>query len=369
MKVALVHYWLTSWRGGELVLRDVCDSLKDYEVDIYTHVYDPVLKEKFGNHVNIKTTFINNLPFAKKIHQLYILLMPIALKLINLDKYDLIISFESGPAKGIKTKYNHKHLCYVHSPMRYIWDMHEEYIEAASFFEKIFLKLITPFLRIWDLRTSKYPKTIYCNSKFVQKRIKKYWKRSAKVFYPAVKSESSIENIEDKGYYLFIGELNHYKKADLVFDTFINNDKKIKIIGKGKYLNNFKKNATNNIEILGRVDDVKKNNLLKNCSALIFPGTEDFGLVPLEAMSWGKPVIGFRAGGLMETVVENKTGIFFDKQNTLSLNTALDKFESTKENFNADEIFLHANTFSVQNFKNKWSMITKREINNVKKNN
>jgi glycosyltransferase involved in cell wall biosynthesis len=364
MKIALIHYWLTSWRGGELVLRDVSESLKNYEVDIYTHVYDSALKKNFGNHVNIKTTFINKLPFAKKIHQLYILLMPIALKRINLDEYDLIISFESGPAKGIKTKYNHKHLCYVHSPMRYIWDMHDEYIEAANFFEKLFLKFITPFLQVWDLKTSKYPKTIYCNSKFVKKRIKKYWKRNATVFYPAIDSESSLENTQDDDYYLFIGELNHYKKADLIFDTFIKNDRKIKIIGKGKYLSQFQKNATNNIEILGRVDDSKKNDLLKNCSALIFPGTEDFGLVPLEAMSWGKPVIGFRAGGLMETVVEDKTGIFFDKQDPQSLNEALDKFEMIKDRFKSDEILLHANTFSLENFKNKWKIIVQKELKN-----
>ena len=249
-KVALIHYWLNNWRGGELVLKDVADLLgKKYEVHIFTHVIDNSLVRHFDDNVIFHTTFINQLPFANKIYQAYILLMPIALKLLNLDNYEFIVSFESGPAKGIRKKYNHKHISYVHSPMRYIWDMHEEYLESSSFFERLYLKFITPFLRLWDVKTSKYPKKILCNSNFVKKRIQKYWGRNATVVYPGI-SQTKIDYQKDEDFYLYIGELNHYKKADLVFEAFKNNGKNLKIIGKGPFLENFKISSKSNIQLL-----------------------------------------------------------------------------------------------------------------------
>lgn len=362
MKIALIHYWLIDWRGGEKVLKDVTDLYSNDDVTIYTNVFNKKLYKKFGKHVKIKTTFIQKLPFSKKIHQIYLLLMPLALFLLKLEKYDLIISFESGPAKGIKKKYKDKHISYVHSPMRYIWDMHDDYIEAASFFEKIYLKLITPILRIWDRKTANHPKKIYCNSNFVKKRIKKYWNRDSEVIYPGI-PEARINNfINDKNYYLFIGELNHYKKADLVFDAFLANNRKLKIIGRGKFLDYFKKNKNKNIEVLGRVDDSTKDKLLAECSALIFPGVEDFGMVPVEAMNYGKPVIAFKDGGAMETVKENLSGIFFSEQNTASLNEAIIKYENFKNHFSKDKIQNHAKRFSVRTFKEN---ISEAILNNI----
>ncbi len=361
-KIALVHYWLLDWRGGEKVLKDVTDFYVNDRVTIYTNVFNKDLQKNFGKHVKIKTTFIQKLPMSNRFYQAYLLLMPLALFLLKLDKYDLIISFESGPAKGIKKKYRNKHISYVHSPMRYIWDMHDDYIKAASFFEKIYLKIVTPILRVWDKKTAHHPKVIYCNSNFVKKRITKYWGRESSVIYPGTPQIDVKNEIIDKNYYLFIGELNHYKKADLVFNAFLENEKKLKIIGKGKYLDYFKKSKNENIEVLGRVSDFKKDKLLAECSALIFPGVEDFGLVPVEAMNYGKPVIAFRSGGALETVEENLSGVFFNKQTVLSLNEAINKYEFNKNSFSIEKIQNHAKKFSVKNFKKTFSEVVVTNI-------
>ncbi len=359
-KIALVHYWLVNWRGGELVLRDAARALKDYDVYIYTHVIDEKLKSHFPKNVKFKTTFINHLPFAKKFYQLYILLMPLALKALNLDDYELIITFESGPAKGIKTKYNNRHISYVHSPMRYIWDMHDEYIQSSSLLEKIYLKIITPILRAWDIKTSKYPKKIICNSNFVKKRIKKYWNRNAEVVYPGIDIVNT-QKYHSENFYLFIGELNHYKKADLVFDAFKQSGRRLKIIGKGPFYNQFSNSYTDNIDILGRVSDEKKWQLIKSCKALIFPSKEDFGLVPIEAMIFGKPVIAFNSGGAKETVINGKTGYLFNEQNVSSLNEKINVFEKNYLDFDSNEIIKHGHSFSSKEFqKNFFSIITKQ---------
>jgi len=352
-KVALIHYWLNNWRGGELVLKDVADLLgKNYEVHIYTHVLDHSLIQHFDKRVVFHTTFIDKLPFSNKLYQAYILLMPIALKLLKLDDYESIISFESGPSKGIRRKYNHKHICYVHSPMRYIWDMHEEYLESSTIIEKIFLKFITPFLRIWDKKTSHYPKKILCNSKFVKKRIKKYWGRDAIVVYPGITPMTVGKQINEN-FYLYIGELNHYKKADIVFEAFKKNGRKLKIIGKGPFLENFKKDSQSNIELLGRVSDQEKFKILSECVALIFPSKEDFGLVPIEAMMHGKPVIAYQEGGATETVINELSGLFFNEQNSKSLNDCILKFE--KMDFKPKNIIKYAQKFSNDSFKMSFS--------------
>lgn len=350
-KVALIHYWLNNWRGGELVLKDVADILGEkYEVHIFTHVLDKSLIKHFDDNVIFHTTFINYLPFANKLYQAYILFMPMALKLLNLDEYNLVVSFESGPAKGIRKRYNHKHISYVHSPMRYIWDMHDEYLESSSFLEKIYLKFITPFLRLWDRKTSKYPKKILCNSNFVKKRIKKYWGRDSIVVYPGL-PPLKINHHQDEDFYLYIGELNHYKKADLVFDAFKNNGKNLKIIGKGPYLKKFRMSLQSNIQLLGRVSDKEKFEMLSKCSALIFPSKEDFGLVPIEAMMFGKPVIAYNSGGATETVSEGVSGMFFEHQNIQSLNSCIEKFEKQRKIFTPNTIINHSYQFSNDRFK------------------
>lgn len=361
-KIALIHYWLNNWRGGELVLKDVADLLADeYEIHIYTHVLDNNLKENFNENVIFHTTLIDKLPFSNRLYQAYILLMPLALKFLRLDEYSLIISFESGPAKGIRKKYNDRHISYVHSPMRYIWDMHEDYLKSSSFFEKIYLKIITPFMRIWDKKTSKYPQKILCNSNFVKDRIKNYWGRNATVVYPGIAHINARDTI-DKDYFLFIGELNHYKKADLIFQSFKENGKELKIIGKGPFLERFKRENQQNIKLLGRVDNETKFNLLAKCTALIFPSKEDFGLVPIEAMMLGKPVIAFKEGGANETVKDNVSGLFFDQQSVKSLNSCLERFERNKHLFRKELIINRGQKFSNENFKSNFLSIAKKFI-------
>ena len=280
-------------RGGEKVLENICDLYPD--ADIFTHVYNPIcISDKINSH-NVYTTFINRLPFVKKYYQYYLPLMPIALKKINLNKYDLIISCESGPSKGIN-KYNAKHICYCHTPMRYLWDMHDIYYENYNVIAKLGMKIFIKYLRKWDLESSFNIDRIITNSKFVSNRIAKYWNKESFVVYPGIDTSKCKKDNIDNNYYLIISEIVSYKRIDLAIEAFANLNHKLIIIGDGPLLNKYKKKCSSNIEMLGWKEDYEKDIYLSNCSALIFPGIEDFGLVPLEAMVFGKPVIAYIAG-------------------------------------------------------------------------
>ena len=206
-------------RGGEKVLENICDLYPD--ADIFTHVYNPIcISDKINSH-NVYTTFINRLPFVKKYYQYYLPLMPIALKKINLNKYDLIISCESGPSKGIN-KYNAKHICYCHTPMRYLWDMHDIYYENYNVIAKLGMKIFIKYLRKWDLESSFNIDRIITNSKFVSNRIAKYWNKESFVVYPGIDTSKCKKDNIDNNYYLIISEIVSYKRIDLAIEAFAN---------------------------------------------------------------------------------------------------------------------------------------------------
>lgn len=349
MKVAIVHYWLVTWRGGEKVVEALTELFP--EADIYTHVLDPeVVKGTRLERLRIFTTFINKLPKAKKLYQNYLPLMPTALERLDLRDYDLVISSESGPAKGVIVRPDATHVCYCHSPMRYLWDMRFDYEEGASWIKRLGMRLLFPRLRDYDRLSSMGVDAFVANSSWVGKRIEKYYRRDSVVIPPPVDVDA-FHISDDRGdYYLMVGQLTRYKRVDLAVKAFNELRLPLVVIGEGEEAAALRKMAGDNIVFLGRqpFDVICKH--YAECQALIFPGVEDFGIVPVEAMASGRPVIAFRKGGATESVIEDRTGIFFDEPTPESLIAAVKRYQSLNETFDPAVLRQHAQTFSKPNF-------------------
>ena len=347
MKVAIVHYWLVNMRGGEKAIEALLEMFP--QADIFTHVYNPKAVSAKINAHNVYTSRINRLPFAKKLYQFYMSLMPNALMDFNLQPYDLVISSEAGPAKGVVPNPNAYHLCYCHSPMRYLWDMYHEYFRGANFAVRFFMKRIIPSLRIWDIYSANMVDRFITNSEYTAKRIQRIYNRSAEVVYGPAPIEQYL-NIERKpaDFYLFFGQITGYKRADIAIEACIRSGRKLIVAGAGAKKKDIKKyEKTGLVSFCGRVSDEQAAQLFSGARALLYPGIEDLGLVPIEANAAGCPVIAFRQGGALDTIAENITGIFFDEQTPQSLISAMDKFEQNEVTFTGREVFNnHVRQFS-----------------------
>lgn len=329
-RVALIHYWLVGMRGGEKVLESLCRMFP--QADIFTHVAIPEkLSPTLRRHRIIETN-IAQYPFSRRHYQNYLPLMPRALEALDLRGYDLVISSESGPAKGVLPPPDAPHLCYCHSPMRYIWDQFHVYRELASPLQRAVMPLFAHGLRQWDVSSSARVDGFVANSTHVSKRIQKYWRREATVVAPPVDVSSfqpaPKEEISDS--YLWVGDLASYKRPDLMLQAFKQMDLPLNIIGGSKaQIRQLSSSAGQRTKFLGHVDAPTLRDYLSRCRALIFPGEEDFGIVPVEAMAAGRPVIAYGRGGVLDTVVDGHTGIFFDDPTVDSLVGAIDRFQKT----------------------------------------
>jgi glycosyltransferase involved in cell wall biosynthesis len=352
MKVALIHYWFVTWRGGERVFKAIADLFP--QADIYTHVADPdVVARAFPNR-RVSTTFIARLPFSLRQYQRYLPLMPLALEQLDLREYDLVISSESGPAKGVIVAPHATHLCYCHSPMRYVWDRYHDYRSQSGAFTRMAMAPLLHYVRLWDQISAQRVDHYIANSRFVRKRIGAYYRRSAEVIYPPVAVDSFDVSSESEGFYLWVGQLVAYKRPDLLVEAFNELGKPVVVIGEGEMLPQLRRNAKPNIRFLGQQTfDVIRSHYAR-CRALVFPGIEDFGIVPVEAMASGKPVIAFGYGGAEETIVDGLTGLFFRDQTAASLIDAVRRFESV-DNFDRKAIRAHAEKFSEHVFKARFS--------------
>lgn len=349
-RVAIVHYWLLGMRGGERVLEALLDLFP--QAVIITHaVNKSVVSEKILRH-EIRETFISRLPGARRNCQKYLPLMPLALELIDLQEFDLVISSESGPAKGVVPRPDALHVCYCHSPMRYIWDHYHIYNQSAGLLTRACMPIIAHHLRIWDSSSSLRVDKFIANSNFVRKRIQKYYRRDAAVIYPPIPTDefSFADAVSD--YYLLAGELTQYKRPDLAVDAFTKSGRKLIVVGEGGVRKQLETRAGPSIEFVGRVPFATLKDLFAGCRALVFPGEEDFGMIPVEVMASGKPVIAYGGGGALDTVVDGITGLTFSEQGEESLNHAVDRFESEIEGrLNKEDIRKFAMRFDVSVFK------------------
>ena len=359
MKIAIVHYWLVNMRGGEKVLEALLELFPD--ADIFTHVYNPKTISPLINSHKVITSHIQKMPLAKKLYQLYMPLMPKALMEFNLQQYDLVISSEAGPAKGVVPNPNAYHLCYCHSPMRYLWDMYHEYLRGANALIRFFMKRMIPSLRVWDITSANMVDRFITNSNFVAKRIMRIYNRSAEVVFGPTSIERFLKTErKPDDYYLFFGQITGYKRADLAIEACIKSGRKLIVAGGGgkKEIKKYRKNPL--IKFYGKVTDDEAARLYAGARALLYPGIEDLGLIPIEANAAGCPVIAFGEGGVLDTIEENATGIFFNEQNADSLADALNRFEAmeAKGVFSNREIFTnHVQKFSIEAFKERITKI------------
>lgn len=348
MRVALIHYWLVSMRGGEKVIEALCRIFP--QADLYTHVYEPSrISETIRKH-RVQTTFIDKLPAARRYYQYYLPLMPLALEELDLRGYDLVISSESGPAKGIIPPAGSAHICYCHSPMRYIWHMYHDYREHAGLLRRSAMPMLSHYLRMWDTVASARVDHFIANSANIAARIEKCYRRTADIIHPPVRVEDfeNVPETEVEDYFLMAGELVSYKRPDLAIDTFNRLGRRLIVIGGGEMLAALRKRAGPAVTLMGPQPFSVLRHHYARCRALIFPGEEDFGLVPVEAMASGRPVIAYGRGGVTETVRAGVTGLFFKEQTVSALERAVLEFEGM--HFDPKKIRAHAETFNADRF-------------------
>lgn len=357
LRVAIVHYWLTTMRGGEKVIELLCEMFP--QADIFTHVVSPEHLSPAIRAHRIRTTFIQKLPGSVRHYQRYLPLMPLALEQLDLRAYDLVLSSESGPAKGIITRAETPHICYCHSPMRYLWDAYPEYLASVDAFTRLCMRLLFPRLRRWDYLSAQRINTIIANSRAVQQRIRRWWGRESVVVHPPVNVERFCNpdmtllpsGITAGSYYLCLGELVCYKRIDLAIEACNAGGIPLIVAGDGPERARLQRLAGPTIRFLGRVDDSIVPPLLAGCKAFLLPGQEDFGITPVEAMAAGRPVIAYRAGGALDTVLEGKTGRLFPEQDPQVLLRTLEAFEREHEQWSAKVLRAHAAKFSHHAFR------------------
>jgi glycosyltransferase involved in cell wall biosynthesis len=349
LRVAIVHYWLVTMRGGEKVVEALCEMYPG--ADLYTHVYSPsAVTDTIRKH-RVRTSFIQSLPGAERHYQKYLPLMPIASEQLDLSNYDLVLSSESGPAKGVIVPTHALHVCYCHSPMRYAWDLYHEYARQAGPLTRLLMVPVMHYLRMWDFASSARVDHFVANSRNVAQRIARHYRRGALVVHPPVDVNAFGPSAERGEYFLVVGQLVPYKRADLAVEAFNRLGKPLVVIGDGPQFGRLKKQAGPNVQMLGWQPTAVVRGYYAHCRALVFPGEEDFGMVPVECMASGRPVLAYRKGGALETVLEGVTGMFFDEQTPQSLMDAVHRFEESESVFSSEQITMYAQAYGKDRFK------------------
>ncbi len=352
MKVAIVHDWLVNYGGAERVVEQMLVLYPD--ADIFTLVYD---KNKMAAHFppeKVHTSFLQKIPKATRIYTKLLHFMPRAFEAFDFSGYDLVISSSSSCAKGIITPPTVPYIAYIHSPMRYVWDLYYDYLQASGHLTRFFMKQWIPALRQWDYISSQRIDTLVANSAYIARRIKKFWNRDARVIHPPVDVERLSPNGQEaEDFFVAFSRFVPYKRMDLAIQACGELKKNLIVIGSGSQESALKALASRyqTITFTGRISDDEVKGYLQRCRALIFCAEEDFGIIPVEAQACGRPVIAFGKGGALETIVDGKTGLFFKEQNLSSLKDALQRFENM--HFNAADIVSHAQSFSNARFRHE----------------
>jgi glycosyltransferase involved in cell wall biosynthesis len=331
------------------------------QADLFTLVLDPkALPPSLRSH-KFTTSFLQDIPGIKRHYKKFLLLFPIALERFNLDDYDLVISSESGPAKGVLTSPHTCHVCYCHTPMRYIWDMYHQYRDQQGAISRQVFSLAAHYLRLWDLATAARVDHFVANSQNVAARIAKHYRREATVIYPPITVSGDCVAPNRDDYYLVVSELVGYKRVDLAIEACNRLQRPLRIIGDGDEYARLSRLAGPTVKFLGRLSDAEVRENYACCRALLFPGEEDFGIVPVEAQSFGRPVIAFGRGGALETVVANfpggrydpgsSTGVFFAEQSPESLMEAMRLFEQNETRYCSSFIRAYVQHYGASRFK------------------
>lgn len=360
INIGVVADWLVTYAGAERVLSEMFDIFPDAELYSIVDFLSDEAREYFHNK-KAKTTFIQDLPFAKSKYQNYLPLMPLAIEQLDVSGHDIILSSSHAVSKGVLTGPDQLHISYVHSPIRYAWDLQHQYLKESGLdhgVKGIIAKWLLHKIRIWDYRTASGVNHFVANSKFIARRINKVYGRTADVIYPPVDVKRFTLNENKKDYFVTASRLVPYKRVDLIVEAFSHMpDKQLVVIGDGSDMKKIKAKATANIEILGYQPNSVMEEYMRNAKAFIFAAEEDFGITPVEAQACGTPVIAFGKGGSLETVrplgVNMPTGMFFEQQNISSLISAVNLFTENQELFEPANCRANALKFSVERFKNE----------------
>lgn len=363
MKVAILHDFLVKQGGAERVVKVLSEMYPD--APIYTLFYLP---EKMDNYIDpkrIKTPCFNWLPhFFKKRYRLFFPFLQNAVSSIDFSDYDLVISSSGAYSLGAITGPDTIHICYCHSPIRYLWDYKDHYLDEQNFgfFMKLIINFIFTHMRMYDKEASLRPDVFISNSNNVKRRIKKYYRRESTIIYPPVDVSRFTVTEEHDGYFLIVSTLTPYKKNEQAIKLFNKCDKRLVIIGDGvnrAYLENI---SNDNIDFLGFKDDATVTTYMENCRALVFPGEDDFGITPLEAMACGKPVLAYGRGGALETVIPGKTGELFYSHDLIAMENALGQLLFNEHQYSAEDIATHSEQFSKKHFVKKMEIV----LNSIK---
>jgi glycosyltransferase involved in cell wall biosynthesis len=361
LRVAIVHHWFRSYTGAERVVSALLEIFP--QADLFALIANEQTAARFAPH-RVNTSFLQRVPGSRRFHRHFLPLYPFALEQFDLSGYDLVISHESGPAKGVITPAHICHICYCHSPMRYIWDLHHEYVKGHDMgsISQVIFRLVAHYVRMWDLATASRVDYFVASSQNASDRIRKIYRREAPVIHPPVNVEAGYISEKTDDYYLIVGRLVDYKRVDLAIEACTSLGRRLHIVGVGPQYGRLKKLANSSVEFLGALTDEQVREQYAHCRAVLFPGLEDFGIVPVEAHSYGRPVIAYGRGGALETIRgpfagddpgDLSNGILFARQSAASLVEAILAFEKAEANFSPVEIARSAIKFSGNRFKSE----------------
>lgn len=358
--VGIVADWLVTYAGAERVIKEFLDIFPESELYSIVDFLQPEARnELHGKHA--VTSFIQNLPKSKNNYQKYLPLMPLAIEQLDVSSHDIILSSSHAVAKGILTGPDQLHISYVHSPIRYAWDLQHQYLREAGFNKGIkafIVKYLLHKIRLWDYRTANGVDHFIANSQFISRRIKKVYNRESTVIYPPVDVERFTLNDKKEDYYFTASRMVPYKRIDLIVEAFSKMpEKKLIVIGDGSEISKVKSKASKNVEILGYQPNHIMLEHMQNAKAFVFAAEEDFGITPVEAQACGTPVIAFGKGGSLETIrplgVDNPTGLFFSEQTIESIISQVNAFEQNVDIFEPENCRLNSLRFSSSRFKNE----------------
>lgn len=361
IRVALVHDWLVSSGGGERVLRDLHRMFPD--APIYTLVYDCAKAPKWLEECDVRTTYIQKWPGGKTHHKYLLSFMPKAWESLDLSEYDLVISSCSSCCKGVITRPDAEHICYSFSPTRYVWDMYHEYMAGSGAVKRFFMPGMIHKVRLWDFQAAQRVDHFVADSNFVGSRIKKFYRRDFTTIYPGahINEYPIVEKPDD--FYLVVSRFVHYKRVDIAVEACNMLRKKLVVIGSGgEEEQKLRSMAGPTVEFKGRVSDEEMEHYYSRAKGFLFPGIEDYGITPIEAMSAGVPVLAYGKGGALETVSDGNTGLYFYNQSAKGLADCIERFEREGVAYTRQQIHNYSLGFSEEVFRQKMGDFISRTL-------